>query len=225
MATKKEQMVINIINRKNYLRTLKNETLIEMDHYYISTEARKNNMFSLEDELKSIENAIQREETRIAAEKYWETHPDEKQHLEDKKAELKASYHTTRDHYLDYFNNLLAEYGMFVKYMSTTNLEIKSKANERYGFDINYTHNWDINRETKEVLTTREVEINYPCYGSFNPMKEPEFVQYLAALASVANNKQLYNEFESGLNQYNNEMDSIRDAISEIDEQIKNPIK
>lgn len=217
MATKKEQMVINILNRRNYYRSLLGYEPIEITPYQVSTEARKNSVVDLEIQAKDLENRIIEAEDQQASKKYWEEHQDEMEELKAKKAELGASYKGIQEKYLDIFNKMVESLNMQVTHMSTTNIEFGHKTNTRYHFDIYYHTTW--NNEP------RELEINYPCYGSFNPLKDREMSDYLMSMAVFAYNHGLQMDLKDALDKFNKEMDDIREAVNEIDNYIKNPVK
>lgn len=216
MATKKEQMVMNLINRRNYFLTLMGEKPVTYSEYEISSQVRKNSVADLESQMKSLEQSIKIAETKAAADKYWAEHQEEKQQLIDKKAEIGAGYKQVQERYLEQFNKLVESMNMHVTHMSTTTVEIASNVNPRYHFDIYYNANWGEDN--------REIEINYPCYGSFNPVKDREMSDYLMAMAVFAYNLRLQQEFKEALDQFNDEMEAIRKAVNEIDNYIKNPI-
>lgn len=217
MATKKEQMVINILNRRNYYRSLLGYEPIEITSYQVSSEARKNSVVDLEIQAKDLENKIIEAEDLQASKKYWEEHQDEMEELKAKKAEFGASYKAVQERYLGIFNKMVESLNMQVTHMSTTNLEIASKVNPRYHFDVYYHNTWHDE--------PRELELNYPCYGSFNPSKDREVSDYLMSMAVFAYNLKLHQEIKDALDQFNKEMEDIREAVNEIDNYIKNPIK
>lgn len=216
MATKKEQMVINILNRRNYYRSLLGDKLMEITPNQISSEARKNSVADLEEQATDLEKWIKNAEILQATKKYWEEHPEEKEQLEAKKAELHTSYKEVQQRYLDIINKMVESMNMHVTHMSTTNVEISSNVNPRYHFDIYYHNTWHDE--------PRELEINYPCYGSFNPAKDREMSDYLMAMAVFAYNIKLQQELKDALDNFNNEMEAIRKSVNEIDNYIKNPI-
>ncbi len=217
MATKKQEMVINILNRRNYYRSLLGDKPMEITPYQVSSEARKNSVADLEAQAEDLEKWIKKAEVLQASKKYWEEHTEEKEQLEAKKAELGASYKAVQERYLGIFNKMIEHLNMVVTHMSTTNLEIASKLNPRYHFDVYYHNTWHDE--------PRELELNYPCYGSFNPLKDREVSDYLMSMAVFAYNHGLQMDLKDALNKFNKEMDDIREAVNEIDNYIKNPIK
>lgn len=216
-TTKKQELVINFINLQNQLNTLRGTTLIEMEESNINYYAKVYKGYELEERIQTITKHIAEEEAKIEKEKYWEEHQEEKQQLEERRSELVNNYREARDRYAKCFDFFFDSYGMFVKYMSTSHLEIALKENDRYHFDIYYSRSW----EAEDDKYVREMEINYPCYGSFNPAKEPEFVKYLVALADFASSKQIKKDVEETLKSYNDELDAISEGIERIDNQLK----
>ena len=221
MKTTKQDLVRKINELRNELNTLKGEQTYEYTAYDISEEARNHSVYDLESTIESLTKEIEQTKHQIKVKEYWNTHTDERKQLDEQREQLKQVGVQLRNKYIDSFNAMFAPLHMRISSISTSNIEVCSIENSRYRFEVYYNDRIEI--ENRQCVNKKRLEMNYPCYGSFEVMSDTTHTTYLLAMAAFANNLIMKEQVKRLFDEYEIELNNLRAEVKNIDNQINNP--
>lgn len=219
MKTTKQDLVRKINELQNELNTLNGEQTYDYTAYDIAEEARKHAVCDLESKIGRLTKEIEQTKHQIKVNEYWNNNADARIKLEQQKEQLENMCKQLRQKYTDTINAMFEPLHMQVRSFSTSNIEVRMIENDRYGFEVYY--NDRIRFENGQCVNKKKLEMNYPCYGSFDAMSDTTHMTYLLSMAAFANNvimkeqvKRLFDEYETELNNLWNEIENVKNAIS-----------
>lgn len=221
MKTTKQDLVRQINNLQNELNTLNGEQTYDYTPYDIAEEARKHAVYELESKIESLTKEVEQTKHQIKVNEYWNNNADERIKLEQQKEQLLNGGKELRQKYIDTFNAMFEPLHMQLRNISTTNIDVRMIENSRYGFELYYNDKMEF--VNSHYVSKKELEMNYPCYGSFNVMTDTTHMNYLLAMSAFANNVAMKNQVKSLFDEWENELNNIRTQVKEIENSINNP--
>lgn len=221
MKTTKQDLVRKINELRNELNILNGVQPYNYTSYDIAEEAHRKAVYELENTTKRLENEIVEVKHKIQVNKYWDDNADARKQLDEQKEQLKKLAVQTKQKYIDNFNSVFESLHMQIKSISTSNIEVCLKENDRYAFSIYYHDKFEM--VDGKYTTQKELEMNYPCYGSFNVMTDTNHTTYLLAMAAFACNVIMKEQVKRLFDEYETELNNVWGQIEDIEKAINNP--
>ena len=221
MKTTKQDLVRQINNLQNELNTLNGVQTYNYTAYDIAEEARKHAVYELESKIESLTKQIEQTKHQVKVNEYWNNNADERIKLEQQKEQMKEVCVQMRQRYIDTFNAMFEPLHMQLRSISTSNIDVRMIENDRYGFEVYYNDKMEF--VDGHVVSKKELEMNYPCYGSFDVLTDTTHMTYLLSMATFANNLIMKEQVKRLFDEYETELNHVRVQVKDIDNLINNP--